>query len=46
MDARTKLQFDAASGDSKISDVLAQANGWLAAQLNVDRAGIPCMRGQ
>lgn len=36
---------DASSG-SRMSDVLTQANDWLATQLNVDRVGIPCMRGQ
>lgn len=34
------------NGGSRMSDVLMQANGWLAAQLHVDRTGIPCMRGQ
>lgn len=32
-------------GGSRISEVLAQSEGWLAAQLSADRAEIPCMQG-
>ncbi len=33
-------------GGSRMAEVLAQADGWLAAQLAVDRAGRPCMQGR